>query len=324
MKRTRYVVPAVVAGAALIAAGIAAAHSQWTQSTQAAAADFTATTVSQARSNTCTGSDGTYNDTNATYTGTATSSNPQLNGALEIRAHSVVNTTEQLGWLDGTFRVRPASGGGVNASFHAAIAGGNVVGLATAGSHDGGKLVASLSSSTFTQAGGFASGKLGSGGANGAGVLFTQGSCTKMKQIKGTFVSKLDLNTREVVPPVTGLHASGNGNLTFDVTRDASNNVTGGNVVFYVNYDFPGSVTITGLSLNQGARGANGPVVIDAGTGMLTDTDGHGNVTKVVSGVSASVLTAVLGNPHAYYVTLTTSANTSGALRDQLESPQRR
>ena len=145
-----------------------------------------------------------------------------------------------------------------------------------------------------------------------------------MKQIRGTFVSRLSLNTREVVPPVTGLRASGNGSLTFDVMRDASNNVTGGNVVFYVNYDFPGSVTITGVTLNQGAKGANGPVVVNADTGTLTDTDGHGNLTKVVTGVSASVLNAVLGNPHAYYVTLTTSANPNGALRDQLESPQRR
>ena len=107
MKRTRFAVPAVIAGAALIATGIAAAHSQWTQSTQAAAADFTATTVSQSRSNTCTGSDGTYQDTTATYTGTSTSSNSQLNGSLEIRAHSVVNTTEQLGWLDGTLSRPP-------------------------------------------------------------------------------------------------------------------------------------------------------------------------------------------------------------------------
>lgn len=320
MKRTRYVVPAVVAGVALVAAGMAAAHSQWTQSTQAASADFTATSVSQTRSNTCTGSDGTYQDTTATYTGTATSGNSPLNGPLEIRAHSVVNTTEGLGWMDGSFRVQS----GVNASFHAAIANGNVVGLATAGSsHGNGKLLASLSSA-FTQTGGFTSGKLGSGTATGAGVLFTQGSCTKVKQTKGTFVSKLDLNTREVVPPVTGLRASGNGNLTFDVTRDASNNVTGGNVVFYVNYDFPGSVTITGLSLHQGAKGANGPVVLDANTGTVTDTDGHGNLTKVVTGVSASLLTSVLGDPHGYYVTLTTSVNPNGALRDQLESPQRR
>jgi len=322
MPKARYAVPALVAGAALVAAGIAAAWSRQ-QQTQAASATFTATTVSQLRANTCTGSDGTYQDTNAVYTGTSTSSNASLNGPVEIRAHSVVNTTEGLGWLDGTFRVRPASGGGVNASFHAAIANGNLVGLVTAGADNGGKLVASLSSA-FTASGGFPSGNLGTGSTPNAGVFFTQGSCTKVKTVKGTFVSKIDLNPREVVPPVTGLRASGNGNLTLEVTRDSSGNVTSGNVVFYVNYDFPGSVTITGLSLHQGNRGANGPTVVDAATGTITDTDGHGNVTKVVTGVSASVLNAVLGNPHGYYVTLTTSANPNGALRDQLESLQRK
>jgi hypothetical protein len=32
----------------------------------------------------------------------------------------------------------------------------------------------------------------------------------------------------------------------------------------------------------------------------------------------------VLANPHGYYVTLMTTANPGGALRDQLESLQRR
>ena len=320
--KARYAVPALVAGAALVAAGVATAWSRQ-QQTQAAAASFTATSVSQLRATTCTGSDGTYQDTNAVYTGTATSSNASLNGPVEIRAHSVVNTTEQLGWLDGTLRVRPASGGGVSASFHAAIANGNLVGLVTAGVNNGGKLVASLSSA-FTPSGGFTSGNLGTGSTPNAGVLFTQGTCTKVKTVKGTFVSRIDLNPREVVPPVTGLRASANGSLTFDVTRDSTGNVTSGNVVFYVNYDFPGSVTITGLSLHQGNRGANGPTVVDAGTGTISDPDGHGNVTRVVTGVSASVLTAVLNNPHGYYVTLTTSANPNGALRDQLESLQRK
>ena len=107
--------------------------------------------------------------------------------------------------------------------------------------------------------------------------------------------------------------------------RDASNNVTGGNVVFYVNYDFPGSVTITGLTLHQGARRARTARPSSTRTPERSPTPtGTGTLTKVVTGVSASVLTAVLGNPHGYYVTLTTSANPNGALRDQLESPQRR
>jgi hypothetical protein len=112
--------------------------------------------------------------------------------------------------------------------------------------------------------------------------------------------------------------------LTLDLTRDASGNITGGNVVFYVNYRFPGSVTITGLALHQGARGANGAVALDAAVGTITDTDGRGNLTKVVSGASATLLQALLTSPHGYYVDLTTSANTGGALRDQLGSPDRR
>ena len=114
------------------------------------------------------------------------------------------------------------------------------------------------------------------------------------------------------------------GNLTLDLTRDASGNVTGGNVVFYVNYRFPGSITLTGLALHQGVRGANGPVVLDAGIGTFTDTDGRGNITKVVSSASASLLQALLATPRGYYVDVSTSTNAGGALRDQLGSPEQR
>ena len=100
------------------------------------------------------------------------------------------------------------------------------------------------------------------------------------------------------------MRADATGNLTLDLARDASGNITGGNVVFYVNYHFSGPVTITGLALHQGARGANGPVVLDAGVGSVTDSDGRGNLTKVVSGASATFLQALLSTPHGYYVDL--------------------
>ena len=125
------------------------------------------------------------------------------------------------------------------------------------------------------------------------------------------------------MPRVVGLRASATGNLTFDVSRDSSGAITGGTAVFYLNYRFPAAVTLTGLTLNQGNRGSNGPVVLDSGLGTVVDADGSGNVTKVVSGVSASVLQAVLNNPHGYYITLDTATSTSGALRDQLENPQK-
>jgi hypothetical protein len=320
--RPRIAVPVVLVVAAVAAAGVAAA-TRHTQATQAAATDFAAGSVSRSHTETCNASDGAYQLTTATYTGTATSSDPRLNGSLEIRASSVVNTTTNLGWLEGTLRIR-GTNAGATGRIHAAIANGAAVGsLVGEGARPEAKLIASLSAA-FTPAGGFSAGKIGSGSANGAGVLYTRGDCRRVKRQPFTAIFHLHLTPGQVVPHISGLHAEGTGNLTLDLTRDASGNVTSGNVVFYVNYRFPGSVTITGLALHQGARGSNGPVVLDAAVGSITDADGRGNLTKVVSGASTALLQAVLASPRGYYVDVSTSANTGGALRDQLSSPERR
>jgi hypothetical protein len=318
----RIAVPVVLVLAAVAVAGVGAATRN-VQTTQAAAADLIAGAVSHSSSQTCTASDGTYQLTTATYTGTSASSDARLNGTLVIRASSVVNTTTKLGWLEGTLRIRGTNAGS-SGTIHAAIANGTAVGsIVGQGTRPEAKLVASLSA-TFAPATGFAGGKLGSGSANGAGVLYTRGDCRKPTKQPSTAVFHLNLTPGEVVPRVKDLRATATGNVTLDLTRDATGAITSGNVVFYVNYRFPGSVTITGLALHQGARGSNGPVVLDAGVGTITDADGRGNLTKVVSGASTTLLNALLSTPHGYYVDLTTSANTGGALRDQLGSPDRR
>ena len=308
--------------ATLAGAGVAAA-SHRSQTTQRATSTFAAAAVTQSRSSTCTSTDGVYQDTTATYTGTSTSSDARLNGTVTIRVRSILNTTTQLGWLSGSLSVRSSSGPSTSAELDGALAGGQATGFLRGNGHrDEAKLMASFSAA-FTPGGGFASGQLGAGGATNAGVFFTSGSCSTAKHFSATAVFRLGLSTNEVVPRVSGLRASADGNLTFDVSRDSSGAITGGNAVFYLNYRFPAAVTLTGLTLNQGNRGTNGSVVLDSSIGTVVDADGSGNLTKVVSGVSASVLQAVLGNPHGYYVTLNTSANTSGALRDQLENPQK-
>jgi hypothetical protein len=321
MLRPRIAMPVVLLAALAAVAGVAAA-TRHTQSTQAAAADFTAGAISRSHTATCAASDGTYQLTTATYTGISTSSDARLNGPIELRVYSVVNTTTKLGFLDGTLRVR-GTNTGAHGNIHAAIANGAAVGsLVGQATRPEAKLVASISAA-FTPATGFGSGKLGSGSANGAGVLYTRGDCRKAKRLPATAVFHLRLTPGEVVPRVTGLNAYGTGNLTLDLTRDASGNITGGNVIFYVNYRFPGSITLTDLALHQGDHGSNGPVVLDAGIGTITDTDGRGNLTKVVSGASASLLQALFTTPRGYYVDVTTSANTGGALRDQLGAPER-
>ena len=65
--------------ATLAGAGMAAA-SYKSQTTQQASATFAAAAVTQSRLSTCTSTDGVYQDTTATYTGTSTSSDARLNG----------------------------------------------------------------------------------------------------------------------------------------------------------------------------------------------------------------------------------------------------
>ena len=152
------------------------------------------------------------------------------------------------------------------------------------------------------------------------------GSASKGKpSLSATPVFKLHLKPSQEVPAIKGLKADAVGNVTFDLTRDAAGTITAGEVIFYFNYKFPGPVTISGLHIHQGAKGVNGGIVVDSGTSEPADVDGSGNVTKVVSGVPAT-LQAILDNPRGYYVNLhtTTPAHPGGALREQMHNPKKR
>ena len=65
----------------LALAGIAFAHGGSPSSIQATSATFMATTVADSKSDTCTGTDGTYTRTRARYTGMATSTDARLSGS---------------------------------------------------------------------------------------------------------------------------------------------------------------------------------------------------------------------------------------------------
>ncbi len=143
-------------------------------------------------------------------------------------------------------------------------------------------------------------------------------------KLSATPVFKLRLKPSEEVPRIKGLRADAVGSLTFDLVRDGSGAITSGEAIFYVNYDFPGSVEITGLHVHQARKDSNGPVVINSGVTTFTDSDGDGNITTVVAGVAPSLLQAILSSPRDYYVNLHTTVHPGGAIRDQLRSPQKR
>src|SRR5579872_3951159 len=91
----------IVAVLVFVGAGIAVAHENDGKSIKQVSATFTATTASNVRTDTCTATDGTYTTTRGDYTGTATSTDPTLNGNASVDAESVVNTTTGYGTVDG-------------------------------------------------------------------------------------------------------------------------------------------------------------------------------------------------------------------------------
>lgn len=161
----------------LAVAGIAFAHGGGPSSIQATSATFGADTVSDVHSSSCTGADGTYVRTRAKYTGAATSTDPRLNGTLEVRASTVYNTTTNLGVVDGRFRVTTA-GGHTDGRFRAVDTNGSLAGFAEGRAKDvHANLLANLSA-TFDPATGFEDGQLGGGSAPDTAV-FVSGHCDR-------------------------------------------------------------------------------------------------------------------------------------------------
>lgn len=160
------------------------------------------------------------------------------------------------------------------------------------------------------------------------GIGAAGGAQAKKPSLSATPVFKLHLKPSQEVPAIKRLKADAVGHVTFDLTRNPSSGaITSGEVIFYFNYKFPGPVTISGLHIHVGAKGTAPPdnVVVDSGTAEPLDSDGQGNLTKVVSG-SPDTLQAILANPRNYYVNLhtTTPFHPDGALRAQMHNPKKR
>jgi hypothetical protein len=159
MRRLRMVL--LVGGlAGLALAGIAIADGAPTSS-KAVGATFAATTVSDLRTSTCVGTDGTYQLTKATYSGTASSSEPRLNGSLVVHLRAWVNATTHVGAVRGSWSVAGGARGLLaaadsNGALSGWLSGAGVEGTFTAG---------------WTSNGGLTSGALGSGSLTSLAIL---------------------------------------------------------------------------------------------------------------------------------------------------------
>ena len=174
MRKLTYIAALLVA---LVATGYAVADGMdGAKSASAVAGTFTATGTSTS-SRTCTTTDGkTVVVTDGKYTGAATG-DPDLTGAITLRARSVINTTDNVGVVNGQFRIAQASGGDTAAAYSAVYDHGAIAGLASGRAHGpSARLVANLSA-TFSAATGFTGGKLGGGTSGGSAVELGGSSC---------------------------------------------------------------------------------------------------------------------------------------------------
>lgn len=175
MRKLKWIALTALVG--LTAAGVAVAVIP--KGISSATATFDTTKAAKTKTKTCTGADGTYELTHGVYTGTATGA---LAGNVQIRFHSIVNTTEHLGLLKGKLVVRSAGEGSqlkAKANLTAVVNNGNVSGFLSGRVRDAGALLANFSA---TLSGDDFDGQLGSGSATNTAILFGGTGCGKVTQ----------------------------------------------------------------------------------------------------------------------------------------------
>src|SRR4051794_82422 len=190
----RIILAACVAAALAVGAVALAAGGS---GTTAVTATFTATTVSHLTTSACTGPDGAYLITDAHYAGTATSSDPHLTGPATVHAHTVYNTTENLGTVRGDVRIDSAGPGATHVRFNAADTNGVLAGGADGHAAGAGRLVGAFSG-TFVPATGFSAASIGTGGT---GAVLIDVKCPKPPHTAGPHTPKTPQTPKTPHPP---------------------------------------------------------------------------------------------------------------------------
>jgi hypothetical protein len=163
----------------LVAASAAVAHLRAADVT-AAAATLTATAPTNVETRTFTCDGQTFEVTTGKWTGTATSTTADLNGAAALYLKSVYNTTKKLGWVEGRLKIAASDD-----RTHLHVSGVNTDGTIDgwvrghAGRGDG-SVFGSLAG-TFSKTGGLTAGAIGSGSATNAAVIAKHIRCSEQK-----------------------------------------------------------------------------------------------------------------------------------------------
>jgi hypothetical protein len=160
----RSIVIAIATAAALATAGLALATLN-ASGVSATTATFSATTKERSETRTCTGDGDTYEITNGRYTGTVDFADPNndLDGPITIQARSVLNKTDGVGYVQGSFRSKDADRRGHGAFVGTLDGSGNVDGFVQGRVNPKSAVLLGGMSAKFSADGGFTEGKIGNG-----------------------------------------------------------------------------------------------------------------------------------------------------------------
>lgn len=131
------------------------------------------------------------------------------------------------------------------------------------------------------------------------------------------------LSAASEVPPVSNAEAGAGGsvNITFNLTRDASGNITAATADFSTTLNgFPAGTGLTAAHIHPGFSGLTGGVAVNTGlaSGEVTLGNGSGSFTKNGATVTLDQAAGVIANPAGFYFNVHTALNPGGAVRGQL------
>jgi hypothetical protein len=133
------------------------------------------------------------------------------------------------------------------------------------------------------------------------------------------------LSAANEVPPITNAESNARGDvrITANLTRDASNNITGATGTFVVNLtSFPAGSTWTLAHIHTGAAGVSGGVLVNTGlspASAVALTNGAvANHTFANITFTATQINDIISNPAGFYFNAHTTLNPTGAVRGQL------
>ena len=223
---------ALAAAVALVTAAVAMAAVFTASGVSAATASFSTDKVSPVRSTSCTGGDGkAFTVTRGHYTGTAAFAAPaaELGGALTIDARTTYSTTDGLGYVEGSFRVK-GDESRLTGRFTGTLKGSQLVGFLTASARGHHAHVLGNLSATFVPTTGFTAGAVGSTSSTAVLAVVAGPTCPKPKPAPRPKVRGVEGKVSAVGDGSVGstITVATRGPSTATCTRDATSPATTG------------------------------------------------------------------------------------------------